>query len=70
MPPSAVFGDVLSLMGRKMCVLLVKSGKAERSVVGSGVWFSMKHIEGLRRLTWAAGYRGRYSCSRYLSKIS
>lgn len=55
-------------MGRKMCVVLLKSGKASLSVRGSGVCMSMKDMEGRRRTMCELGYLLRTSRSRYLVK--
>ena len=57
----------VSLIGRKMCVVRVKLGRAPLMVKGSGVCMSMKAIEGRRRMMRAAGYLGSSSSrSRYL----
>ena len=45
-----------------------KSGRASRIVEGSGVWASMKDIDGRRRTIRALGCCVRYSLSRYLSR--
>jgi hypothetical protein len=43
-------------MGRKMCVVRVKLGRASLRVRGSGVCISMKAMEGRRRTMWLEGY--------------
>ena len=65
-PPSATETLRASLMGRKMCVVLEKFGRASLRVRGSGVCISMKAIEGRRRTMCEEGYLGRDSRSRYL----
>lgn len=54
-PPSAVEGERLSFIGRKMCVEAEKSGRADFRVRGSGVWFRRKVMEGRRRVMWDWG---------------
>jgi len=65
-PPSATETLRASLMGRKMCVVLEKSGRASLRVRGSGVCISMKAIEGRRRTMFEEGNWERDSRSRYL----
>ena len=52
-----------------MCVVLLKSGRAKRSSVGSGVCISMNVMLGRRRTIWEEGYLGSSSRSRYLSVL-
>ncbi len=66
MPPSATEGLRASLMGRKICVVLEKSGRASLRVRTSRVCISMKAMEGRRRTMCEAGKLQSFSRSRYL----
>lgn len=68
-PPSATAALRLSFMGRKMCVVLEKSGSAVLIVRGSGVCISMNAIEGRRRTMFEEGYCARASRSKYLERV-
>lgn len=68
-PPSATETLRASLMGRKMCVVLEKLGRASFRVRGSGVCISMKAMEGRRRTMCEEGYWERDSRSRYLGRV-
>ena len=53
-------------MGRKMCVVREKSGRASLRVRGLGVCMSMNAIEGRNRTIFEEGYFVRCSCSSHL----
>ena len=56
-------------MGRNTWVVFVKSGNASLMVVGSGVFMSMKDMEGRSRTICAFGKVLSFSCSRYLPSV-
>ena len=68
-PPSATVTERASFMGRKTCVVFVKSGSASLRVKGLGVCISMNAIEGRSRTMWEFVYFERCSRSRYLRLV-
>lgn len=65
-PPSAMVTERASFIGRKICVVWVKSGRADLMVRGSGVCINMKAMLGRRRMICEEGYLQSCSRSRYL----
>lgn len=65
-PPSATETFRASLMGRKICVVLEKLGRASLRESGFSVCMSMKDMEGRRRTMCEEGYLQSSSRSRYL----
>lgn len=65
-PPSATETLRASFMGRNMCVVWEKFGRASLRVKGSGVCMSMNAIDGRRRTICEEGYFRSSSRSRYL----
>lgn len=68
-PPSATETFRLSLIGRKMCVVLEKFGRASLRVNGFGVCINMNAIEGRSRTMCEDGYFLSSSRSRYLGRL-